>query len=80
MGAVFWGDCKPLTRTFFGAEDGIRTRDPHLGKVMRYRCATSALGAHFIASTPRERSDNPASCRYVRGSHQPRERLSHRTS
>ncbi len=24
------------------AEDGIRTRDPHLGKVMRYRCATSA--------------------------------------
>ena len=25
-----------------GAEDGIRTRDPHLGKVMRYRCATSA--------------------------------------
>ena len=25
-----------------GAEDGIRTHDPHLGKVMRYRCATSA--------------------------------------
>jgi hypothetical protein len=25
-----------------GAEDGIRTRDPHLGKVMRYHCATSA--------------------------------------
>ena len=24
------------------AEDGIRTRDPHLGKVMRYHCATSA--------------------------------------
>ena len=33
-----------------GAEDGIRTRDPHLGKVMRYRCATSALEHHFIAS------------------------------
>lgn len=24
------------------ADDEIRTRDPHLGKVMRYRCATSA--------------------------------------
>jgi SAM-dependent methyltransferase len=34
---------------FSGAEDGIRTRDPHLGKVMRYRCATSALGLHAIA-------------------------------
>ena len=31
----------PLT-CYNGAEDGIRTRDPHLGKVMRYRCATSA--------------------------------------
>jgi hypothetical protein len=30
------------TRDFVGAEDGIRTRDPHLGKVMRYHCATSA--------------------------------------
>jgi SAM-dependent methyltransferase len=36
-----------------GAEDGIRTRDPHLGKVMRYRCATSALAYHFIASAIR---------------------------
>ena len=25
-----------------GAEDEIRTRDPRLGKAMRYRCATSA--------------------------------------
>ena len=25
-----------------GAEDGIRTRDPVLGKDVRYRCATSA--------------------------------------
>ena len=25
------------------ADDEIRTRDPHLGKVMRYHCATSAL-------------------------------------
>jgi hypothetical protein len=24
------------------ADDEIRTRDPHLGKVMRYHCATSA--------------------------------------
>lgn len=29
------------------ADDEIRTRDPHLGKVMRYHCATSALLSHF---------------------------------
>ena len=45
---------KELDQDTLGAEDGIRTRDPHLGKVMRYRCATSALGYHFIASTTRE--------------------------
>jgi hypothetical protein len=28
--------------TAYRAEDGIRTRDPNLGKVVRYRCATSA--------------------------------------
>jgi hypothetical protein len=27
---------------FTRADDEIRTRDPHLGKVMRYHCATSA--------------------------------------
>ena len=26
----------PPPRHYFGAEDGIRTRDPHLGKVMFY--------------------------------------------
>jgi hypothetical protein len=26
-----------LISTFFGADDGIRTRDPHLGKVMLYQ-------------------------------------------
>ena len=30
------------------ADDEIRTRDPHLGKVMRYHCATSAT-AHISA-------------------------------
>ena len=30
---------------FTRADDEIRTRDPHLGKVMRYHCATSALPA-----------------------------------
>lgn len=25
----------------YRAADGIRTRDPHLGKVARYRCATT---------------------------------------
>jgi hypothetical protein len=27
----------PLTREVNGADDGIRTRDPHLGKVMLYQ-------------------------------------------
>ncbi len=27
----------PLTRENVGADDGIRTRDPHLGKVMLYQ-------------------------------------------
>ena len=27
----------PLTREHVGADDGIRTRDPHLGKVMLYQ-------------------------------------------
>ena len=29
------------------ADDEIRTRDPHLGKVMRYHCATSAFRSQF---------------------------------
>jgi hypothetical protein len=33
-----------VTWTFFGADDGIRTRDPHLGKVIWHNSATS----HFI--------------------------------
>ena len=35
-----------------GAEDGIRTHDPHLGKVMRYHCATSALGSLYRVGRP----------------------------
>ena len=46
--APTWVEKWPLT-WYDGAEDGIRTRDPHLGKVMRYHCATSALNRHFIA-------------------------------
>ena len=38
---------KAVTR----ADDEIRTRDPHLGKVMRYHCATSALLALLRAWT-----------------------------
>ena len=37
--------------TFTRADDEIRTRDPHLGKVMRYHCATSALPASLRALT-----------------------------
>ena len=31
-----------------GAGDGIRTRNPQLGKLMRYRCATPAQGEEKI--------------------------------
>ena len=33
-----------LTCTFFGADDGIRTRDPHLGKVMLYQLSHVRVG------------------------------------
>ena len=36
-----------VTWTFFGADDGIRTRDPHLGKVIWHNSVTS----HFIHSS-----------------------------
>jgi hypothetical protein len=42
------------TRDFDGAEDGIRTRDPHLGKVMRYHCATSAWANTLSRRPPPE--------------------------
>ena len=35
---LVWG----TPRRFIGAGDGIRTRNPQLGKLMRYRCATPA--------------------------------------
>src|SRR4051794_21653357 len=50
----FAGRClatRPLHRMWISktsptrADDEIRTRDPHLGKVMRYHCATSAFHA-----------------------------------
>ena len=34
---------KPQASRLHRADDEIRTRDPHLGKVMRYHCATSAF-------------------------------------
>jgi hypothetical protein len=43
-----WGSCWNNT-TDTRADDEIRTRDPHLGKVMRYHCATSALPASLRA-------------------------------
>ena len=33
---------------FTRADDEIRTRDPHLGKVMRYHCATSACSRYRV--------------------------------
>ncbi len=34
----------------FGADDGIRTRDPHLGKVMLYQLSHVRVGTHTIAT------------------------------
>ena len=45
-------------RTFHRADDEIRTRDPHLGKVMRYHCATSAF-ACFRVLIDNSRSHRP---------------------
>ena len=57
------------------ADDEIRTRDPHLGKVMRYHCATSActsfnVQVHFSLRTSAMQNyreswgdaQSPASC------------------
>ena len=40
--ASFAGPKRGSSRICFGAGDGIRTRNPQLGKLMRYRCATPA--------------------------------------
>jgi hypothetical protein len=45
------GDPKgPLTCSFFGADDGIRTRDPHLGKVMLYQLSHVRVCEASLAS------------------------------
>ena len=43
------GAARDAYETLTRADDEIRTRDPHLGKVMRYHCATSALLAFLRA-------------------------------
>ena len=46
--------------TVFRADDGIRTRDPHLGKVMRYQLRYVRM--HAAGNVPRlrgEPTDNP---------------------
>ncbi len=42
-GGIPSGESWDSEKTHTRADDEIRTRDPHLGKVMRYHCATSAL-------------------------------------
>ena len=63
-----WETCEPT-----GADDGIRTRDPHLGKVMRYHCATSARTVRYRVESsslgldlPASSSDGPACTRRLR--------------
>src|SRR6202521_2189893 len=38
--------CDATTWAFSGADDGIRTRDPHLGKVMLYQLSHVRLTPH----------------------------------
>jgi hypothetical protein len=45
-----------------GAGDGIRTRNPELGKLMRYHCATPARDA-FAGAAGRIVRDRPVTCR-----------------
>src|SRR5205085_5652676 len=50
------GGITPLTAVFPGADDGIRTRDPHLGKVMLYQLShvrVSQLSYRPLASASR---------------------------
>ena len=47
--ATVWSLALRLTR----ADDEIRTRDPHLGKVMRYHCATSARPLRDSSTIPK---------------------------
>ena len=48
---------RPLTWTFFGADDGIRTRDPHLGKVMLYQLSHVRVSGRLRYQSPPE-TDN----------------------
>jgi hypothetical protein len=38
---------------FSGADDGTRTRDPHLGKVMLYQLSHVRVSAEYLTSRPR---------------------------
>ena len=46
-------DGSTLSRTFIGADDGIRTRDPHLGKVMLYQLSHVRVRQGFFRSSGR---------------------------
>ena len=37
---------------FYGADNGIRTRDPHLGKVMLYQLSHVRIANWYITKTP----------------------------
>src|SRR4051794_21253564 len=45
---------QPLTRTSNGADDGIRTRDPHLGKVMLYQLSHVRVSGGLRYQSPAE--------------------------
>src|SRR3982074_811182 len=46
------GGYRPLTRSNLGADDGIRTRDPHLGKVMLYQLSHVRVSQYPTAPGP----------------------------
>jgi hypothetical protein len=54
----------PLTRCFVGADDEIRTRDPHLGKVMLYQLSHIRIGIDNLAVESPDRTTRPTGTRH----------------
>jgi hypothetical protein len=50
-------------RVFIGADDEIRTRDPHLGKVMLYQLSHIRIGIDNLAVEAPDRTTRPAPVR-----------------
>ena len=62
-----WATRTATTWTFSGADDGIRTRDPHLGRVILFvhRVRPSPLACESVHPVSIESAQIPACCRAV---------------